>query len=428
MIRCAVGDRQSRRPGRAEAWLWSPISGAFQARLKPLTRAFTLLLVLAALLPCAAQAQPTADKPLAELLAQKRWPEALAAIDRALKERPKDTQLLMNRGAVLSNLNRDGEALQVFKAVAAANPRLPAAHNNMAVILAAMGRYDEARAALLLAIKAQPNYATAHENLGDLHAHQAADAYRRALEIDPALKTAKTKLDLTADIITLATGVRPPGPTTAAKPPAAAAAAVAPTAAPTAPAKAPTAASAPVPEPQVSAKPAAAPPAPAPAPASPPTTAAAARAATAVASAPSASASATTSQPAASSPSGSEAAAAEVEAAVRAWARAWSRRDAARYVAAYTDDYRGGTDTAPIWRELAQKRLRERSSIRVELSQLAVEVDGDTARARFEQTYESDQPGSRMRTRKTLVLQKTPGDKAGKANQSRWLIREEIRN
>jgi hypothetical protein len=62
---------------------------------------------------------------------------------------------------------------------------------------------------------------------------------------------------------------------------------------------------------------------------------------------------------------------------------------------------------------------------------LAVEVDGDTARARFEQTYESDQPGSRMRTRKTLVLQKTPGDKgdkAGKANQSRWLIREEIRN
>jgi tetratricopeptide (TPR) repeat protein len=426
MSRCARGHRHSFGLGQTHAWQGPPIHAALMARFKTLTLAFWLLMLTAALLPCAAQAQPANDKPLPELLAQKRWPEALAAIDRALKERPRDTQLLMNRGAVLSNLNREGEALQVFKAVAAANPRLPAAHNNMAVILAAMGRYDEARAALLLAIKAQPNYATAHENLGDLHAHQAAEAYRKALEIDPALKTAKTKLGLTADIITLATGVRPPGPTTAAKPPAAAAAAAAATPVVTpgaaAPALAAAAAASPVaakaptaPSAAVSEVASAAKPVPAAAPASPVASAAVARAAAA----PTASAAAAAPRPAASAPAGPDPAAAEVEAAVRAWARAWSRRDGARYVAAYADDYRGGTDTAPIWRELAQKRLRERSSIRVELSQLAVEVDGNTARARFEQTYESDQPGSRMRTRKTLVFQKTNG---------RWLIHEERRN
>jgi ketosteroid isomerase-like protein len=108
-----------------------------------------------------------------------------------------------------------------------------------------------------------------------------------------------------------------------------------------------------------------------------------------------------------------------VEDAVRAWAKAWTRRDGARYTAAYVEDYRGGTDTAAIWRELAQKRLKDRSSIRVELSPLNISVEGDTARVRFEQTYESDQPGSRMRTRKTLVLQQVRG---------RWLIREELRN
>ena len=327
----------------------------------------------------AASAQTPAAKPLPELLAQQQWPQALVAIDRALKERPKDTQLLMNRGAVLSNLNRDSEALQVFRSVAAANPRLPAAHNNMAVILAAMGRYDEAKAALLLAIKAEPKYATAHENLGDLHAHQAADAYRKAVELEPGLKSAKAKLDLTADIIVLATGVKP-----------AADAAI----------------SVPKPSPVTAAGPAA--------PTQPPASSAQASKVAAAATKPAAS----TATPV-STPETNDKSAAQVESAVRAWAKAWSRRDGARYTAAYVEDYRGGTDTAAIWRELAQKRLKDRSSIRVDLSPLNISVEGDTARVRFEQTYESDQPGSRMRTRKTLVLQQVRG---------RWLIREELRN
>ncbi len=342
-------------------------------------RAFVCGALLAA---HAASAQTPAAKPLPELLAQQQWPQALVAIDRALKERPKDTQLLMNRGAVLSNLNRDSEALQVFRSVAAANPRLPAAHNNMAVILAAMGRYDEAKAALLLAIKAEPKYATAHENLGDLHAHQAADAYRKAVELEPGLKSAKAKLDLTADIIVLATGVKP-----------AADAAI----------------SVPKPSPVTAAGPAA--PAQPAASASEANKVAAAARKTAVTTA-------TAAEPA-STPETNDKSAAQVEAAVRAWAKAWSRRDGARYTAAYVEDYRGGTDTAAIWRELAQKRLKDRSSIRVDLSPLNISVEGDTARVRFEQTYESDQPGSRMRTRKTLVLQQVRG---------RWLIREELRN
>jgi tetratricopeptide (TPR) repeat protein len=320
--------------------------------------------------PPATTAAPAAgDRPIAMLLSEQKWPEALAAIDRLLKTRPNDTQLLMNRGAVLSNLNRNAEALSTFERVARLNPQLPAAHNNIAVILAATGRYDEARAALERAIKAQPTYATAYENLGDLFAHQAYEAYRQALGIDKTLRSAKTKLDLTQQLIVVATGA-PPQERGPAGPPPAAAAAPAPPAAP-----------------------AVAPPAAAPA---PPT-------ATAASPAP---------------PAAGGAAEAEVEAAVRAWASAWSQRDTAAYIAAYGADFRGGAADAATWRRDTQARLEARSRISVRVSELTVSVDGDRAEARFQQNYESDQPGSRLRTRKTLSLQKVQG---------RWVIVDEQR-
>ena len=82
-----------------------------------------------------AHAQQPADKQLAGLLADQKWTEALALIDTQLKAKPNDAQLLMNRGAVLSSMGRNADALAVFQKVATSNPQLPAAHNNMAVIL-----------------------------------------------------------------------------------------------------------------------------------------------------------------------------------------------------------------------------------------------------------------------------------------------------
>lgn len=331
--------------------------------------------------PPATTAAPAAgDRPIAMLLSEQKWPEALAAIDRLLKTRPNDTQLLMNRGAVLSNLNRNAEALSTFERVARLNPQLPAAHNNIAVILAATGRYDEARAALERAIKAQPTYATAYENLGDLFAHQAYEAYRQALGIDKTLRSAKTKLDLTQQLIVVATGAPPQERGPAGPPPAAAAAPAAPAATPAA-------------KPAAAAAPGVAPPAAA---AAPPTAAAASPA----------------------PPTAGGAAEAEVEAAVRAWAGAWSQRDTAAFIAAYGADFRGGAADAATWRRETQARLEARSRISVRVSELAVSVDGDRAEARFQQNYESDQPGSRLRTRKTLSLQKVQG---------RWVIVDEQR-
>ena len=70
--------------------------------------------------------------------------------------------------------------------------------------LLANGKYEEARTALEKAIRTHPAYATAYENLGDLYSHMAGDAYRKALQFDKNLKTAKPKLEMVGELTALA--------------------------------------------------------------------------------------------------------------------------------------------------------------------------------------------------------------------------------
>lgn len=374
------------------------------------TRASAVVFTIALTFGSLVLPQPVraSERTVAALLAEQRWPEALTAIDRQLKRSPNDTALLMDRGAVLSAMGRDDEALAAFRRVATLQPQLAAAHNNMAVILAAMGRHGEARAALERAIRIQPGYATAHENLGDLHAHLAGESYRQALQANPGLASAKTKLDTANTLIALATGAGTPqraGPPIArpavagavAAPGSAAAGAGAPaTAASLRQAATPaSAAAAARPAPGGTAPGADRAPA---APATPAPAASAARAGTALA---------TPGNPRA-----------EVEAAVRAWAQAWSDRDVEAYVGAYAPDFKGGAADPQAWRRDRSARIAATSRIEVRLTELRVRVDGDRAQATFVQSFDSSIPRSRARTGKTLELQRIQG---------RWLIREEIR-
>lgn len=379
--------------------------------------------VAAAVLVCATASlaqQPPMDKQIASLLAEQKWGEALMLIDAQLKTKPNDTQLLMNRGAVLSNLNRNGDALATFQKVATLNPQLPAVHNNIAVIQAAMGKYEEAKASLERAIRTHPTYATAYENLGDLYSHMAGDAYRKALQIDKTLKTAKPKLEMVTELTALASGVAPPPRSTSPVPGDPAAMAQAPAAAPVA---APPAVPAPVTVPKpVPAAPAAAP---APAPASPPAPTPAVTPAPkptvpAPAPAPVVAAAAPAAAPGAPKPAPAPAMApaaastAEVEAAIRSWARAWSAKDVGAYAAAYTPDFKGSAASHQAWLNDRKLRIEARTRISVGVSDLKLTVNGDAAEARFLQTYESDGPSAR--SRKTLALQKVNG---------KWLIRDE---
>lgn len=369
-------------------------------------RVTALAAVLAAAAGLAHAQQPT-DKQLAGLLADQKWTEALALIDTQLKAKPNDAQLLMNRGAVLSSMGRNADALAVFQKVATSNPQLPAAHNNMAVILAANGKYEEARIALEKAIRTHPAYATAYENLGDLYSHMAGDAYRKALQFDKNLKTAKPKLEMVSELTALASG-QAPAPATGATTLASADrpgsfASAAGTTLPGAPGTRVAQAPAPTPAPAPAAAPAPAPkPAVEPAKPTPPV-------ATAPAPAPAPAPAAAPKPPAPVADSADD-----VQAALRNWAKAWSSKDMKAYAAAYASDFKGSQASHDAWLKARSAVIVPRKSIDVKVSDVTVQLKGDRAEVSFKQDYASD--GRDISSRKSIVMQKVGG---------KWLIRDE---
>ncbi len=125
---------------------------------------------------------------------------AAAAVDRLLAAKPSDERARFLKGVLLSEQGRTGEAFDVFFALTQDHPELAEPYNNIAVIYAGRGEYERAREALEAAIRANPEYATAYENLGDVHARLAARAYGKAIELDPANRSARAKLALAREL------------------------------------------------------------------------------------------------------------------------------------------------------------------------------------------------------------------------------------
>jgi Flp pilus assembly protein TadD len=122
--------------------------------------------------------------------------EALARADRALAAKPRDPQMRFLRAVALTELGRKTEAIAAYTDLTRENPELAEPHNNLAVVHASLGEYDKARAALEQAIRANPGYAIALENLGDMHARLAAQAWARAMRLEPGNTSAPPKLAL----------------------------------------------------------------------------------------------------------------------------------------------------------------------------------------------------------------------------------------
>lgn len=302
--------------------------------------------------------------------------QALKLIDESLAKNPKDAQMRFRRGVALSMLDRKAEALNVFQKLVEDHPEMPAPYNNMAVIYGAQGEYDKARGALERAIRTNPAYATAYQNLGDVYAQLASQAYSKALQLDKSDTSVTPKLALLRE---LTTGTATPPSTT---PPAKRETAV--VAAPTAPAPTP------APAPVVST--------------TKPTTA------TATPPAPPASAIAAVPKTPAAANSVSD-----VESSVKAWAAAWSKRDMAGYYAAYAPDYVGKSGSRKAWEQNRRDRIASRQSIKVDISNLHVTINGDKAIAQFRQRYESDALSNT--SSKTLQLVKS--------SNGRWVIQQE---
>jgi Flp pilus assembly protein TadD len=158
------------------------------------------MLALGVVPPLPAQTLPTAqpaptEAQQVEKLLRDRQPElAIARADALLAKNPRNVQVRFLRAVALGDLGKSSEAGAAFETMTQEFPELPEPYNNLAVLQAAAGRYEQARTLLLRAIEVAPGYVTARENLGDLHVAIAADAYARALALDPDNAALKAKL------------------------------------------------------------------------------------------------------------------------------------------------------------------------------------------------------------------------------------------
>jgi Flp pilus assembly protein TadD len=154
----------------------------------------------------------------AKLLKAGQHRQALDAVNKALKAKPRDPQARFLKGLILTEQGNSKEAIELFSQLTKDYPELPEPYNNLAVIYASQGQYDKARAALEQSIRTHPSYATAYENLGDVYAKLASQAYDKALQIDSSNAAAKNKLSLVRELV----GRPAASPTTVAVAPAAA--------------------------------------------------------------------------------------------------------------------------------------------------------------------------------------------------------------
>jgi ketosteroid isomerase-like protein len=290
--------------------------------------------------------------------------DALALADKTIAARPRDAGMRFLRGVVLTEQNKPNEAISQFLRLTEDFPELPEPYNNLAVLYAQQNQYDKARAMLEMAIRTNPSYATAYENLGDVYAKLSHQSYSKALQLDNANTAIGPKLNLIREVFT------PKGR-----------AAATPTAAPAA-------------KPPVSTPPSA----PTPPAASAPPAAVAASTPRPVASAPAAPAVAAASV-AAPSADGNKA----VESAVRAWAQAWAAKDMRAYLGAYGKDFDpDGGQSRAAWEEERRQRITSKRNISVGVSDLQININGNTATARFRQAYKAD--ALDVSSRKTLTL------------------------
>ena len=168
-------------------------------------RALTLAVFVAAL---GAGPAPAADLDSVRPMVQDgRYAQALERLDEALAGDPGDVQARFLRGVVLAELGRTDDAITVFRRLAEDLPEMPEPYNNLAVLYAGRGDYDRARDALLDAIHTHPSYATAHENLGDVYAKLASIAYDKALRLDDSNASARSKLTLIDEFLSVASDI-----------------------------------------------------------------------------------------------------------------------------------------------------------------------------------------------------------------------------
>src|SRR5471032_1857244 len=150
--------------------------------------------IVATTLPAPVRADDMAD--VSKLLRSGKVVEALGKTNEYLAKHPADPQMRFMKGVLLTEQNKNEEAIAVFTKLTEDYRDLPEPYNNLAVLYAAGGQYEKARIALEKAIRTNPSYMTAYENLGDVYGKMASQAYDKALALGANNAPVKSNLTL----------------------------------------------------------------------------------------------------------------------------------------------------------------------------------------------------------------------------------------
>jgi len=138
---------------------------------------------------------------IGQLVKDKKWDEAMRAIDVESKKNPRNIQILFVRTRILIEQGQLETARLALQAFIDKYPEVPEPYNNLAVLYARAGKLDLARDQLELCLKLAPNYAIALQNLGDIYTLMAASFYDKAFKQNRRMTEADKKRKL-AEAIT----------------------------------------------------------------------------------------------------------------------------------------------------------------------------------------------------------------------------------
>jgi predicted O-linked N-acetylglucosamine transferase (SPINDLY family) len=111
----------------------------------------------------------------------RRWDEAIASYQEALRLRPDFAEVHNSLGRLLFEQGRPAEALPSFQEAVHLCPDFPEAHANLGDAFHLLGRWQEAEASYRTALRLRPNSLPAHNNLGALLTAQGQFAQSEAL-------------------------------------------------------------------------------------------------------------------------------------------------------------------------------------------------------------------------------------------------------
>lgn len=388
-----------------------------------------------------AQNPTAAEEAIKKAIQGGQLDQARQLVQKERKNAPQAVQWRFMEGVIQAQQGQIDKAIDTFKQITQTHPEQSEAYNNLGVLYASKGQLEASKKYLEKALQTHPSYAAAHRNLSDVHSQLAKQSYAKALQVDPKAKASAPQLTLLGSMGSEQRGQPPAQNVASLTRPAALAPGQAASPAPAA-AASPASAPAPAPATSTASAPAAAAAAkagtsvPVPAPAASPTATASASAARAApvapakpstpvavappAAAPAAAPAATTTTPPAARPAADARPAdrTAINQAVQDWAKAWSDQDMARYFAAYANNFTPANRASRAqWESDRRIRIVSKKSISVEVREIQISFNGDTASARFQQLYTSD--NLKNTSRKTLELVR---------QGNRWLIARESVN